>query len=298
DDLAGVVADDVDAAQLLIRQGEEKLEQPPVLADEYAARVGVVPPAPNRVRHTLRAQALLGLPYHRDLWDRPDPDGQDGAAVRRGLETGRDVIQPEAAAEGEGVVHRQPRLLHRGRRQGVSTDHVASRIDVRDIGLEVLVHQKLTVLVQAHAGILEAQAGDIAAAAQRDEERLGLELLARAEMEGQSRGRIDALDAVRQVKLDADRLHRLAQEGPDPLVGEWQDRPARVEDPPLVQAQPLEQARILAADGAAPRDRQRSGQPLHVRDRVRVVHARSAERVQGGTARPGAGRDEYDAALE
>jgi hypothetical protein len=89
----------------------------------------------------------------------------------------------KVAAQREGVVHRHPRLLHRGRRQGVSADNVAGRIDVRDIGLEVLVHPELAMLVQLHASPLEPQSGHVAAAAQRHEECLGLELLARAELE-------------------------------------------------------------------------------------------------------------------
>ena len=41
------------------------------------------------------------------------------------------------------------------------------------------VHQELAVLVQPHAGILKAQSGHIAAAAQCHEERPGLKLFAR-----------------------------------------------------------------------------------------------------------------------
>ena len=49
--------------------------------------------------------------------------------------------------------------------------------------LEVLVHQELAMLVQPHTSILELLTGHVAAAAQRHEKRLGLESLARAELE-------------------------------------------------------------------------------------------------------------------
>src|SRR5262249_22681357 len=53
---------------------------------------------------------------------------------------------------------------------------------------------ELAMLVQPHTGILEPQSGHVAAAAQRHEKRLGLESFARAELERESRGRIDPLD--------------------------------------------------------------------------------------------------------
>jgi hypothetical protein len=100
------------------------------------------------------------------------------------------------------------------------------------------------------------------------------------------------------VEFDDQRLHHLAEHGADLVVGDWQDPLAGVDDSHFVQPQHLEEAGVLAADGAAPRDHQRSGEPLHVLDRVRVVHARPGERDRGGAVRRGAGRDEYDAGLE
>jgi hypothetical protein len=89
------------------------------------------------------------------------PIGRKGLAPDVDLRPAVMSFRRKVAAEREGVVHRHPRLLHRGRREGVSADNVAGRLNVRDVGLEVLVHQELAMLGQAHASILGLRAATL-----------------------------------------------------------------------------------------------------------------------------------------
>jgi hypothetical protein len=188
---------------------------------------------------------------------------------------GRCRAMPAFVRQVEGVHHRHPRLLHGGRGQGQAADHVTGGIDVWHVRLEPIVDLELAVLVEPDTGPVECEPLRVAATAERDQHRLGLEPPPALEDHGEHVAPVDLGGVLRHQELDPDRCHRLLEHGGDLGIGEWQEPVARADDADMVQAEDLEQAGILAPDRPTTDDRQRPWEPGHVED-VGLTEARRA----------------------
>src|SRR5262249_15483357 len=115
------------------------------LGEQHAPRVIVVPPTPNRVRHTLRAQALLGLAHHRDLREVQIPIGSKGPPFDMGSRRAVTSLRRNWPPKGKAwsIAARASAIAVEARACPPITSPAE---DVRDVGLEVLVHQELTLL--------------------------------------------------------------------------------------------------------------------------------------------------------
>jgi hypothetical protein len=194
----------------------------------------------------------------------------------------------------EGVVGRQPPLVHRGRRERGETDDVADGVDVLDRCPVVLVHGEPAAPVR-----LEPDGGQVellghALAARGVHHRVGRDALA-ADQRGYG-GLIrhvhvaDLLaepEGHRQVaQMELQRLHDLR-------IAEL-EHPLALLDHRDPAAQRGEQRRVLDPDHPGPDDHERRWDLLQLEYLVGVEHPGRVEVDLGRPRRPGAGGDHDD----
>jgi len=80
------------------------------------------------VRYLFPRQLFFRLPYHRDFGD--------------GVNAVRNEIRRHLSGLAKHVTTGETPLFHRGACQRRKSDHISGRVNVRNPGLEVLVHRK------------------------------------------------------------------------------------------------------------------------------------------------------------
>ena len=156
---AGAFADDVHAEHLARVAMEDELESARGVAANLAAGDLAIVGHADLVGHVLVGQLLLGLADEADLGN-----GVDAVGIKAGVGGRRAIV--------EGVGRGDAALLHRDRGQRRKADHVADGVDVRHLGLVVLVDGDAAALVGFKAGGGQVEFVDVALAADGVEQRV------------------------------------------------------------------------------------------------------------------------------
>eukprot|EP00906_Rhabdomonas_costata_P007517 RCo010763 len=146
------------------------------------------------------------------------------------------VVVDVALLPGEVLRNGQPFILGLVRQHGADVDHVPNRVDPRNVGLQVVVHNDKLALVGLHPDRLEAQALGVRPPAHGDQHGVSLQLLRRA----------------------VPRLH--GELGHPALDGARRDLSGELEGEPLLGQDPQELLRHVRIHGT--RD---AGEELHHR---------------------------------
>ena len=228
-------------------------------------------------RHTLAGELVLGLPDEADLGNAVDPDR---------LRLVRGVHRLAA-----GMVRGQPALLHGRGSQRREPDHVADGVDVRDLGLEVLIHRDPAALVGTQAGRGQVQRVGLALPPGGVHDRVGRDALAAGQQGDRPAGmRLDGRDPLAEAEGDG-QVAQVVLERLDHLdVAELQHPVALLHHRDL-GAKRGEHGHVLDPDHARARDHHRAGHLLQMDDPVRVDHGAVVELDAGRAGGPGAGGD-------
>ena len=106
---------------------------------------------------------------------------------------------------------RQPALLHRGRREAREADDIADSVDMRLIGLEMLVDLETPSIVRVYAGGLELEIGGRAGTADRIQRLFADDLLAAGQRNTHAVAlvvaeRLDRADFLAEAQGQAEKL--------------------------------------------------------------------------------------------
>ena len=126
DQLAGAFADDMHTQQFVILAVKNQLEHADGVADDLSARDLFVIGFANFV-----GDARLGQFFFV---------GADGGYLGNGIDAVGEKGGEAVMLDVEGVASRHASLFHGGGRQAGETNHIAYRVDIRDLGLIVLIN--------------------------------------------------------------------------------------------------------------------------------------------------------------
>ena len=239
DQLGGALADDVHAEHLAGVAMEDELEAAGGVAANLAAGDLAVVGHADFVGHVFVGQLLLGLADEADLGN-----GVDAVGIKAGIGGGGMVV--EGAGGGDAA------LLHGDRSQGGKADHVAGGVDVRDLGLVVLVDGDAAAIVGLEAGGGKVEVVDVALAAHGVEQRIAGDVLLAFEVgdDGAVGQLFDALDLFAEAQGDAGVAQVVAEGLDDFAVGELEQAVALFNERDA-HAEDGEHAGVFDADDAA-----------------------------------------------
>ena len=179
-----------------------------------------------------------------------------------------------------------------GRQQSLAA-HITQRVDARDLGLLVLVHNDIPLLGQLDADLLQSQSLRVRVTADRPEQAIHLDLLALVRVHGERLALLafDLLDLGALVEVDAGVRHPVRERLPERGVERAQDGLAADEHVHLA-AERVEHARELDRDVARADDRDALRLLREVEEAVRVdTEARTGDLVLRRDRRSPARRD-------
>src|SRR5690606_1692078 len=278
-DLRRLVTEAVNTQHLQRLAVEQDLQHPDRFATDLCPRGVLEERLANLVGNLVGGQLPLGLAQRTDL--------------RNGVDTSGDVVHETPAVVLDDITgHRTP-LVKRRTGQARPADHIASRIDIGDLGAIMLVHRQLTPTIGFQPDVLQAQAVGVAGTPVAPQQRIGLDLLAGLEIQHYA-AVLEPLDLL-VLFVVADQRHVVAQviaQRVGNLVIQETQQPITVVNQVDLDSQSTEDRRILATDHPGAIDDQRARRVVELENGIAVIDARMVEVDIRGAIRPRAGGDD------